>query len=235
MVASPVLDHDTIFAFGYGADSPSPFSDTLARLDKNHDGQLSPDEYQNIPGDAGHPPTELYTTISKYMGNRDGIVTRDKWEAWGRHVSGPTGLLAVRLDSGFPANEDKAVRPRELWRYDKGFAMVIPSPLIYDGVLYVIKNGGILTAFNPATGGVLKAGRVRGALGGYSASPVAAEGKIYVISEEGELAVLRAWRDWDVLAVNDLGEGSFATPALSAGRIYVRTDKALYCFGFHGR
>jgi len=122
-----------------------------------------------------------------------------------------------------------------LWRYDKGFAGVIPSPLLYDGVLYVIKSGGILTAFDPATGELLKAGRVRGALGGYSASPVAAEGKIVIVSAEGKLAVLRAGRDWDVLAVNDLGEGSFATPALSAGRIYVRTDEALYCFGSRGR
>jgi outer membrane protein assembly factor BamB len=144
-------------------------------------------------------------------------------------------LLAVRLDNDRSAAGDRAVRPRELWRYDKGFAGVIPSPLLYDGVLYVIKNGGILTAFHPVTGEVLKAGRVRGALGGYSASPVAAEGKIFLLSEEGKLAVLRAGRDWDVLAVNDLAEGSFATPALSAGRIYVRTDEALYCFGSRGR
>ena len=107
---------------------------------------------------------------------------------------------------------------------------MIPSPLLYDGVLYVIKNGGTLTAFHPATGEVFKNGRVAGALGGYSASPVAAEGRIFLVSEEGRVTVLRAGRDWDVLAVNDLGEGAFATPALSAGRIYVRTDEALYCF-----
>jgi outer membrane protein assembly factor BamB len=156
------------------------------------------------------------------MGNGDGIVTKDKWDAWVRHTSGPTGLLAVRLDRE---------GPRELWRYDKGFSGVIPSPLLYEGILYVVKNGGILTAFDPATGSVLKAGRVQGALGGYSASPVAADGKIFLISEDGKIAVLRPGRDWEVLAVNDLGEGAFATPALSAGRIYVRTDEALYCFG----
>jgi len=78
---------------------------------------------------------------------------------------------------------------------------------------------------------VLKTGRVAGALGGYSASPVAAEGRIFVVSEEGKITVLRAGRDWDVMSVNDLGEGAFATPALSAGRIYVRTYEALYCFG----
>lgn len=225
MVASPV-------AFGYGADSPSPFSKALARLDKNHDGQLTPDEYQDIPGDtADRQQTAEYIAVGKYMGNRDGIVTQDKWDAWDCHVGGPTALLAVRLD----AAGDNAIRPRELWRYDKGFAGVIPSLLLYDGILYVVKNGGILTAFNPATGKVLKTGRVRGALGAYSASPVAADGKIFIASEEGKIAVLKAGRDWDVLAVNDLAEGSFATPALSAGRIYVRTDNALYCYGSRGR
>jgi hypothetical protein len=232
MVASPVLarvsDHDTIFAFGYGADhGPGLFSGMLDQLDKNHDGKLTPDEYADIPGDTNdRQMTAMFTGMGKYMGNGDGVITQDKWEAWGRHTGGPTGLLAVRLDGD---------APRDLWRHDQGFAGVIPSPLLYDGVLYVIKNGGILTAFDPATGEVLKAGRVRGALGGYSASPVAADGKIFVVSEEGQVAVLRAGRDWDVLAVNDLGEGSFATPALSAGRIYLRTDEALYCFGARGR
>ena len=231
MVASPVLVHDTIYAFGYGADSPSPFSRALSRLDKNHDGQLTPDEYENIPGDTpDRQQAAVYVAMGKFMGNRDGIVTQDKWDGWGRHVGGPTGLLAVRLDAS-----DGAIRPRELWRYDKGFAGVIPSPLVYNGVLYVVKNGGILTAFNPSTGEVLKTGRVRGALGGYSASPVAADGKIFLTSEEGKLAVLKAGADWDVLAVNDLAEGAFATPALSAGRIYVRTDEALYCFGSRSR
>jgi outer membrane protein assembly factor BamB len=231
MVASPVLDHDTIYAFGYGADSPSPFSRALSKLDKNHDGQLTPDEYENIPGDTpDRQEAAMYLAMGKFMGNRDGIVTQDKWDAWGRHVGGPTGLLAVRLDAS-----GGAIRPRELWRYDKGFAGVIPSPLLYDGVLYVVKNGGILTAFHPSTGEVLKTGRVRGALGGYSASPVAADGKIFLVSEEGKLAVLRAGADWDVLAVNDLAEGAFATPALSGGRIYVRTDEALYCFGSRSR
>jgi outer membrane protein assembly factor BamB len=163
----------------------------------------------------------MFIGIGKYMGNGDGIITADKWDAWGRHTGGPTGLLAVRLGGDVP---------RDLWRFDKGFEGVIPSPLLYDGVLYVIKNGGILTAFNPAAGEVFKTGRVTGALGGYSASPVAAEGRIFVVSEEGKVAVVKAGRDWDVLAVSDLGEGVFATPALSAGRIYVRTDEALYCF-----
>lgn len=223
MVASPVLDHDTIYAFGYGADAPSQFARALARIDKNHDGVITPDEYRDIPGDtADHQQSAVYVAMGKFMGNRDGIVTKDKFDEWSKHVTGPTGLVALNLGGE---------APKELWRYDKGFAGVIPSPLLYDGVLYVIKNGGILTAFNPASGEVLKTGRVPGALGGYSASPVAADKKLFLVSEEGKVTVLKAGHDWEVLAVNDLGEGAFATPALSGGRIFVRTDEALYCFG----
>jgi len=229
VVASPVLAGETVFAFGYGGDTDSPFSYYLAQLDKNHDGQLSPDEYQNTPDDPTHVTTDVMTMAGKYMGNGDGIVTKEKFDAWWQHAVGPTRLLAVRLDCA--GASEKEVRPRDLWHYDKSFVGVIPSPLVYEGVLYFVKNGGILTALDPATGAVLKAGRVKGALGGYSASPVAADGKLFLVSEEGKAAVVKAGRDWDVLAVNDLGEGAFATPALSQGRIYLRTDDALYCFG----
>jgi outer membrane protein assembly factor BamB len=77
---------------------------------------------------------------------------------------------------------------------------------------------------------VLKAARVDGAIGGYSASPVAADGKLFLANEDGKLAVLRAGTDWEVLAVEDLGESCYATPALSKGHIYLRTNDALYCF-----
>jgi len=71
-----------------------------------------------------------------------------------------------------------------------------------------------------------------GAIGQYYASPVAAEGKIFLASVSGRISVVRAGASsWDVLAVNDLEEAIRATPALSRGRIYVRADKALYCSG----
>ena len=70
-----------------------------------------------------------------------------------------------------------------------------------------------------------------GALGGYSSSPVAAEGKIYIASEEGKVTVLKAGAEWDVMQINDLDEGCYATPALADGSIYLRTNEALYRFG----
>jgi outer membrane protein assembly factor BamB len=107
----------------------------------------------------------------------------------------------------------------------------VPSPLLYDGVLYLVKNGGILSTFDAKTGEVTKTGRVTGAVGPYSASPVAAEGKVFLASEEGKVTVLKASRNWEITAINDLGEGCFATPALAGGDIYLRTSEALYRFG----
>jgi outer membrane protein assembly factor BamB len=217
IVGSPILDGDKLYAFGYGGDAPQPFANTLARLDKNKDGKLTPDEYNTDGTDA------FVHGIAKYVGNRDMIVTKEEWDEKQKVVGGPTCLFALKIA---PSGE-----ATELWRYEKGFNGVIPTPLLYEGVLYVVKNGGILTSFDPATGKVIKTGRVQGALGGYSSSPVAAEGRVYLSSEEGKISVLRAAGEWEVTQVNDLDEPLFATPALSEGQIYVRTGNALYRFG----
>lgn len=218
IVASPILHDDTLYAFGYGGDAPTPFSRTLARLDKNKDGKLTEDEYSDDAFVRG---------IAKFVGNRDMVVTEDEWDVKQKAVGGPTCLFALKIDRNGEAHE--------LWRYDKGFNGVIPSPLLYDGVLYVVKNGGILTSFEAATGKVIKTARLAGALGGYSSSPVAAEGHIFLASEEGKISVLRAGGEWEVIQVNDLDEPMFATPALSEGQIYLRTGNALYRFGTAAR
>ena len=92
--------------------------------------------------------------------------------------------------------------------------------LLDGGVLYSVRNGGILSAFDAKTGELEKTGRIEGALGGYSASPVLAEGRIYFASEEGKVAVVRAGREWAVMQVNDFEEGMYATPALSEGKFF---------------
>jgi outer membrane protein assembly factor BamB len=101
--------------------------------------------------------------------------------------------------------------------------------------LYFVKNGGILTSIDVSSGRVLKTGRVTGALGGYSASPVVAEGKLYLASEDGNAAVLRAGGEWNVLSSMQIGEPIYATPALSGGEVFLRSDEALYCFRGAGK
>ena len=106
-----------------------------------------------------------------------------------------------------------------------------PAPLIYKDVYYMVRNGGIITSLDPATGRLLKEGRSRDAIGQYYASPVAADNKLFLASAEGKMTVLKAGAEWEILAVNDLGDEIHATPALSDGLIYVRTHSSLYCFG----
>lgn len=142
----------------------------------------------------------------------------------------PSSLLSVRLGPDAATAGDGHTLTKELWRYEKSFVAVVPSPLLYDGVLYVVRNGGILTSFDAATGEVAKAARLTGAIGAYSASPVAADGKVYLAGEEGKVAVVKASREWELLALNDLGEACFATPALVDGQIYLRTAQALCRF-----
>ena len=214
-VASPVLVNDMLFTFGYGNDKANPFDIQLQKFDRNHDGRLTPDEY----GDD-----QYLNGVGLFVGNRDGIVTKEKYDFRQNLSVAPSSLIAFQLHA------DTAASPSELWRYEKSFIGVVPSPLYYQGVLYVLKNGGLFTSFDPKTGGVAKAGRVEGALGSYSASPVAAEGRIYVASEEGKVTVLKAGAQWETIRTNDLEEGCYATPALAGGSIYLRTSEALYRF-----
>lgn len=213
IVSSPVMEGDTLFVFGYGVEEAAPFAPRVQKLDKNGDGKLSPDEYDKDP---------ILNNVGKNVGNRDLIVSEDEWITWAKGVIGPNRLIAVRIEQG---------KPRVLWNYDKNFTSVIPTTLAYRDVLYVMRNGGILTTLDTATGAVIKSARIPGAIGGFSSSPVAADGKVWIASEDGKIAVLRAGGDWEVVAVNDLGEGCYATPALSKGVIYLRTEDALYAFG----
>jgi outer membrane protein assembly factor BamB len=222
IVASPIVVGNTVYVFGYGNEPTWNIEAAFSERDKDGDGKLTREE---IGGQA------FMIGIAKFSGNRDGVLSRDEWMAAAQATVAPSSLVAYRFDSESGAGSDGQVQPRELWRYERSFIGVIPSALVYEGVLYLIKNGGILETLDPETGEVLKRGRVRDAIGGYSASPVAADGKVYLTSEGGKIAVLKAGRDWEVTAVNDLGEEVFATPALSGGRIFVRTNKGLYCFG----
>ena len=218
MVASPVVAGDTVVGFGYGFDSLPPFAEVLTRNDKDGDGRVSTTE----SGEDG-----WLIGIAKFYGNRDGFIVESEWLAASAAIVAPSSLVAVSLvrESG------GGISARELWRYEKSFFGVVPSPLVLDGLVYTIKNGGILTILRADTGEVVKTGRVGSAAASYTASPVATGGRIYFANEDGIVVVVRAGKDSEALAANDLGEPVFATPALSEGRIYVRGQKSLFSFG----
>lgn len=219
----PVVDGNRLYlhSWTYGlneiAKLPArPWTEFLGEFDKDKDGRVGKDEA---------PDKEMTKLWFLYDLDRTGFIEEKDYLSIQKRSEERSGLFAIELGGSGDLTKT-AVR----WKAEKQLPN-IPSPVLYKGILYVLKEGGILTAYDAATGQVVKQGRVEGALDGYFASPVASDGKIYAASQKGKVGVLKAGKEWEVLKVNDLGEEIWATPAIEDGRIYLRTQKALYCFG----
>ena len=107
----------------------------------------------------------------------------------------------------------------------------IPTPLIYRDQLYVCSNNGVLSAYDARTGQRLYQERLGGTGGSFSASPVAADGKIYLASEDGDVFVVKAGPTYELLATNSMGEALMATPAISEGLIIIRGLRDVFAIG----
>ncbi|HEX9760645.1 MAG TPA: PQQ-binding-like beta-propeller repeat protein [Candidatus Acidoferrales bacterium] len=107
----------------------------------------------------------------------------------------------------------------------------MPTPLAYGDHLYIVQNNGVLSVYDAASGERIYQQRVGDKPGAYSASPVAADGKIYFTSEDGEIFVIKAGAKYELLGSNSMGEVLMATPAISGGVMYVRGMKNLYAVG----
>jgi outer membrane protein assembly factor BamB len=112
-----------------------------------------------------------------------------------------------------------------------GRGSYMPTPLIYQGLLYVLANNGVLDAYNLKTGHEVYRQRLPLVGSGFSASPVAADGKIYLSNEDGEMLVIGAGETFSHIATNSIGELLMATPALSEGVMYVRSVSSLFAIG----
>lgn len=102
------------------------------------------------------------------------------------------------------------------------------SPTLYKGRLYTVDSAGIVSCADPKDGKVLWKARTKGP---YSASPLAAEDRLYLVNEAGSTTVLLLGEEGKVAAVNDLGDPMLASPAAAGGAIYLRSDRTLYCVG----
>ena len=112
-----------------------------------------------------------------------------------------------------------------------GRGSYMPTPLVHDGILYVLGNNGVFDAYDVATGAEVYRQRLDPVGSGFSASPVTADGKIYLSSEDGEILVVSAGRSFTHIATNSMGDLLMATPALSEGAMYVRTASTLFAIG----
>jgi outer membrane protein assembly factor BamB len=113
------------------------------------------------------------------------------------------------------------------WSKQRG-GPYMPTPIVYGDHLYTCSNSGMVACYEARTGKQVYQERLRSG-GGYTASPVAADGKLYFTSEEGEVRVVKAGPVFELLAVNKMGDVCMATPAISDGMIFFRTQH--YVFG----
>lgn len=218
-MGTPLAHGDTLMISTLGSSQPSmpTFASVLSQYDKDKDGRLSLQEFRSDANLGEH-----FGWIDE---NDDKFIVTEEWNKTRAFGVGEWGTIAVRPGKARGQLEAGAIR----WRLQKNIPY-IPAPLLYQGVCYMVKTGGIITSLDPATGRILKEGRSPGALGEYYASPVAADGKLYLANTEGKITVLKAGAEWEVLAVNEINDEVNATPALSEGRLYVRTHSAMYCF-----
>jgi outer membrane protein assembly factor BamB len=226
MKSTPVMDGDTVYVNGYGSPLNQPgnqvevatYEEAGAKMDTDGDGLFTADELTEDPRAKGW--MQFFTDL-----NSDGFLDEDEWNFYRAALASKNGILGITV-GGRGDMSDKNVR----WQYHRAVPQ-LPSPVIYRNVLHMINDGGIVTSFRPQTGEVIAQGRIKDAVDNYFASPVAADGKIFFVSESGKVAVMKPDGNLEVLAVNDMDDLCYATPAIADGRIYLRTRGALYCFG----
>jgi outer membrane protein assembly factor BamB len=221
--STPVVGDDGklyVAATGGGETPPQPsFDELLAAKDTNKNGGLEQDELPSSP---------IKGFFGQFDRDADGSLSREEYESI-REIFSLSRSVAMAIR---PGGRGDVTDTHVEWDYGRSICRNA-SPLLVDGVLFFVKDGGIFTSLNAKTGEVGRQARLAGT-GKYFSSPVSGDGKIYVVSDRGELNVLSAELDWKQLGEAEFGEDVYATPAISDGRIYIRTVKSLYCFGIDG-
>jgi outer membrane protein assembly factor BamB len=148
----------------------------------------------------------------------------------GSHSHGP--IVVVRAGANGDITPQTEAQPSEFiaWTNPKG-APEIPTPLVYGDYLYVVSNNGILSCYKAKTGERAYQQRVAGRGGAFTASPIAADGRIYLTAEDGEVHVVKAGPAYELLASNPMGDVCMATPAASPGILIYRTLHNIYGIG----
>jgi outer membrane protein assembly factor BamB len=194
---------------------------------------------------------ELVTNASNFIRGYDARNGRELWRLGGSSkITAPTPIFAddlIVVASGraperpifvvrpgsrgdLTLASDKTSSDRVAWsRAGRGSYM--PTPLAYRGLLYVLANNGVFDAYDLKSGREIYRQRLPLVGSGFSASPVAADGKIYLSNEDGDMLVVRAGETFEHVATNSIGELLMATPAMSEGVMYVRGASSVFAIG----
>lgn len=210
--------------------------------------QESPDAYTTPAFVRAGGKVEIVVTGGDVVTAHDPATGRELWRSsglnptndpWFRVVASPvaSGGLVVAPTRVRPmlalraGGRGDVTASHRAWSFDQG--PDIPTPATDGTYLYVVGDKGLVSCLELATGKVLY-GPQRIANGTYSASPVLADGKLYVVNEDGLTTVLKAGPTFQVLAENALADTTLATPAVAGGQVFIRTAKKLYCLGRKG-
>jgi outer membrane protein assembly factor BamB len=224
--ATPVIGPDnTLYVSGWAAGGDEgglkievpPFDEVVADYDKNGNRTFEENE---LP--EGGPIHQRFPQVDR---DKSGGVTREEYEYFRKLFQiGRNLIVAVR-----PGGSGDISDTHVVWTHTKHVPFCA-SPVVVEDRLFLVKDGGIVASISTATGKIIKQGRLE-AIGEYYCSPVAGDGKIYLLNQEGRLTVMTSAGDWQFVHTADFGEPTYATPALVDGRIYLRTASQLYCFG----
>ncbi len=222
---TPTVGRDgVVYVTGWapGADagdriSVPSFTDLVAEKDEDKSETLEADEI-----DPGGAIGRRFRQIDR---DKDGRITRTEYEGM-RHVFETAQNVIMAIS---PGGDGDVTSTHIRWTHDRMLPYV-PSPVLVAGRIFMVKNSGIVSCLDAASGEVLKHGRVSGG-GNYYSSPVVGGGHVYLLSERGELSVITAEADWQEVGSVAFNEDAYATPAIVGGRIYLRTSEHLYCFG----
>jgi PQQ-like domain len=199
----------------------------------------------------GGGPAELVTNASNFIRGYDPDTGAERWRLGGSSkITAPTptfanGLIIVASGRA-PERPIFAIKPggsgditpaadaastaHVAWR-KTGRGSYMPTPLIYGDIVYVLSNAGLFDAYDLTTGAEVYRQRLEHGGSGFSASPVAADGRIFLSSEDGDIFVVRGGRTFELLSKNAMGEPLMSTPALTGGTMLVRGEKHLFAIG----
>jgi outer membrane protein assembly factor BamB len=220
IMTSPVVVKDKIFIAvqSYGDRSRTLKYALLQWLDTDQDGNLAREE----------TPKEFHAKFDLSDKNRDRRLDQDEIETAFQHpnnlVGGGNTIQAVR-----GGGRGDVTAKHVVWNIDNRAPSNLSSPLVFNDRLYVVKSGGLSSCFDAVTGKPLwELTRLR-TYGNYYASPIAADGKVFLASRNGFIVVLEDGPELKILAKNDMDEEIIATPAIADGRIFIRTRESIIC------
>ena len=201
---------------------PAAFWKKFERGDKNNDGILEGDEIDMAFLDPSNQGGLLARDVQKRLGKTTDVQDLDQRLA---ELQSEAYIQAVRGGGQGDVSDTHVI-----WKHETRAPDHVVSPLVVDGRMHLIKSGGISACFDIEDGEPVWNRKRIGNSSRHLGSPVYGDGKIYVPGENGSIVVLENGPKLKVLARNDLGEATAATPAIANGRLYIRTRKHLFCF-----